>query len=111
MCAWRMCRRFTMSVICMRERSSLVCTCTAKMETCEVSMSASTAAGISISGRGAKSSSTKTFHGQPRSASCVPKAAAIGSVARVGNQRDLLRRIDAQAGGDGGTRARVNSAG
>ena len=34
MCAWRMRRRLTMSVICMREPSSLGCACAAKMLTC-----------------------------------------------------------------------------
>jgi hypothetical protein len=112
MCAWRMWRRFTTSVICMRECSSLACTCTAKMETCEVSMSSSTAAGMSTSGRGARSSSTNTFHGQPRSASCAPRAAAIGSVARsVISVTFSAIRVNAQAGGHGRQRARLEFCG
>jgi len=39
--------------------------------------------GISISGRGARSSKRKTFHSQPRSANCAANAAAIGSVTAV----------------------------
>ena len=82
MCAWRMWRRLTTSVICIRDCNSLGCTCTAKMETCEVSMSASTAWGMSTSGLGARSSSTNAFHWHPRLASSWPSAAAIGSVTR-----------------------------
>ena len=82
MCAWRMWRRLTTSVICMRECSSLGCTCTAKIDTWLVSMSASTAAGMSVSGRGARSSRMNAFHAHPRSASCAASAAAMGSVTR-----------------------------
>ena len=57
MCAWRMRRRFTMPVICMRDCSSLGCTCTAKTDTWLCSISAAMAAGKSTSGRGASSSS------------------------------------------------------
>ncbi len=56
MCACRMRRRLTMSVICMRERSSFRWTRDAKMLTWLFSMSAAIAAGRSVSGRGATSS-------------------------------------------------------
>ena len=50
MWAWRILRRFTTSVICMRVRSSLACAFTAKMLTWLVSMSSRTARGMSPSG-------------------------------------------------------------
>jgi len=58
MCACRIWRRFTTSVICMRVRSSFCCAFTAKMLTWLVSISPSTSAGMFASGRGARSSST-----------------------------------------------------
>ena len=45
-------------------------------------MSARTAAGMSVSGRGARSSRMKAFQGQPRAASCAAMEAAMGSVTR-----------------------------
>ena len=59
MCAWRILRRLTTSVICMRVRNSLGCAFTAKMLTSLVSMSSRISAGMSVSGRGARSSRTK----------------------------------------------------
>src|SRR5579862_8252450 len=81
MWAWRMRRRLTTSVICMRERSSLGWTWTAKMETWLDSMSARTGAGMSVSGRGAKSSRMKAFQVQPRAESWAAIEAAMGAVA------------------------------
>jgi hypothetical protein len=59
MCAWRICRRVTTSVICMRERSSWACAWAAKMLTWLLSRSSITGRGISASGRGATSSSVQ----------------------------------------------------
>src|SRR5213594_4155634 len=66
-----------MSVICMREPSSLVCTCTAKMLTWLVSMSAAIGAGSSTRGRGATSSSTNARNDAPTSAISRARLAAI----------------------------------
>ncbi len=52
MWAWRILRRFTTSVICIRDRSSLACACTAKMLTSLVSRSSTISRGRSLSGRG-----------------------------------------------------------
>ena len=82
MWAWRMWRRFTTSVICMREPELIGLHLTAKMDTWEVSMSARTAAGILVSGRGARSSSTKPFQRQPHDSSSCAMEAAMASVAR-----------------------------
>src|SRR5205085_1712845 len=48
-CAWRILRRFTTSVIWMRDRNSLVCACTAKIETWLFSRSTTISRGKSIS--------------------------------------------------------------
>ena len=77
MCACRILRRFTMSVICMRDFSSLRCTRTAKMLTWLVSMSAAISGGSSISGRGARSSSTNALNGEPTCSSSCAMLAAI----------------------------------
>src|SRR5436190_8077384 len=66
-----------MSVSCMRERSSLVCTWTAKMLTWLDSMSVAIGAGRSTSGRGAISSSTNARHDAPTSAISRARLAAI----------------------------------
>ena len=77
MWAWRILRRFTTSVICMRVRSSLACARTAKMLTWLVSISSSTAGGISVSGRGARSSRIQALYAAPRRSSSRARAAAI----------------------------------
>ena len=61
MWAWRMPRRFTTSVICIRVFNSFICACTAKMLTWLDSISSSTWGGMSVNGRGAYSSSTKVL--------------------------------------------------
>ena len=102
MWAWRMWRRLTMSVICMREWSSLGWTWTAKRETWEVSMSARTGAGMSARGRGARSSRRKAFHGQPTASSWAASAGGDGSGDSVGDESDFFLWLDAETGGDGG---------
>jgi len=82
MCACRIRRRFTTSVICMRERNSFRCTCTAKTLTSDDSMSARISRGISVSGRGARSSSTNPFQWHPACSSSRASEAAISTVAR-----------------------------
>ena len=77
MCAWRIRRRFTTSVICIRLFSSFGCTSTAKMLTCELSISSSTSAGIPSSGRFANSSSTNEFQAQSSSSNSTAIEAAI----------------------------------
>ena len=87
MWAWRMRRRLTTSVICMREWVSLGWASTAKIEACELSMSSSTSAGMAAIGRGASASRTKAFHVQPTRSSSATIDAAIcmhaSSVMRV----------------------------
>src|SRR5215469_13222511 len=82
MCACRMRRRFTTSVICIRERSSFACTCTAKIDTSDDSISVRISAGISVRGRGARSSSTNPAHLHPSRSSSCAIAAPIVSVAK-----------------------------
>ncbi len=82
MWAWRIFRRFTTSVICMRVLSSFGWAWTAKMETWLDSMSSRIAGGISASGRGARSSSTKARKGAPALSSSAARLAAISAVAR-----------------------------
>ena len=96
MWAWRMRRRLTTSVICIRLWSSLGWTSTAKMLTWEVSMSARTVAGISVSGRGARASRTKAFQTQPMRSSSLAREAAMvrqrSSVMRVTFSDGWIRR-------------------
>ena len=68
-----------MSVICMRDFSSLRCTLTAKIETSLLSMSSAISRGKSVSGRGARSSSTKALKGAP---SFVSSAAMLAAISR-----------------------------
>src|SRR5580692_2371550 len=65
----------------MRERNSLVCTCTAKIETWLLSRSLRISAGISVNGRGARSSSTHARYGDPTFWISCTSAAAISIVA------------------------------
>jgi len=66
----------TTSVICMRECSSLACTCTAKMETCEVSISQARRRHIDQR-PGGKVFKQENVPIATRSASWAPSAAAI----------------------------------
>jgi hypothetical protein len=79
-----------MSVICMRDFSSLRCTCTAKMLTSLVSMSAAISGGRSVSGRGARSSSTKALKGEPSCAKFLRDAGGDFAAGVVRDERDLL---------------------
>ena len=98
-------RRLTTSVICMRERSSLGCTCTAKMETWRR---------FHIlkhrGGHVCERARREVFKNEG-----IERASALGELGgnrscdglghAIGDQRDLFVRLNAQAGEDGGAGA------
>ena len=87
-----------MSVICMRDFNSLRCACTAKMLTWLVSMSSAISCGRSVSGRGARSSSTNALNGEPTLHQFVRDAGCDLAAVVVGDDRDFFRRLNPQAG-------------
>ena len=94
-----------MSVISMRDFSSLRCTLTAKMLTWLVSMSSAISDGSAVSGRGARSSSTNALKGEPSVAQFLRDAGGNFAAGVVGDERDFLVGLNAQAGVDGVIRA------
>ncbi len=111
MCAWRILRRFTTSVICMRVRSSFACAFTAKMLTSLVSISSSTARGMSVSGRGARSSSINALILQALPLQFARQRRRHLETGPVGDQRDFLLGLNAQAAHHGVVRAGAETPG
>ena len=101
MWAWRILRRFTTSVICMRVRNSFCCAFTAKMLMALDSISSKTAAGMSVSGLRASSSKTHALNSTPRSSNSWTRLAPISrharSVIRVTFSSGWMRRQDRTA--------------
>ena len=107
MCAWRIWRRLTMSVICMREPSSFACACAAKMLTCARSRSARIGRRQrderprreSLQHEGVVRRADGLDFVHQRGARCLHRLA-------IGDDGDALVRLEPQAGPDGVARTR-----